>query len=225
MEPEHSLPKRWEAYAPAGDYTLTLLLFAWALLPAAFLLLLLVFNRYKAYQLPLALVTYVFLVLVFLTGVGQRYNAYRDPRVMLAGAAFVVTMSLGGLIVWLGLESWMWVSYGLVLGCVPMLFMAMSHLSSCTSPGLRCSWDAQQPVPASALTGWTMKQARWSASCMGWNASLNGPLCVMFGSLVDGKTMLCFEALAPGSELTLEAFHGVDWTALSPDFHEESGEE
>ena len=225
MEQDASLPRRWNAYAPAGDYTITLLLFAWALLPAAFMLLLLFFNRYEEHRQTLAMVTYVLLVMVFLSGVGQRYNASRDPRIRLAGVVFLFTLAVWGLTTWLELERWWWVSYGLVLGCVPMLYIAMSHLASCTSLGIRRPWNAQHAVQISALPGWTVKQARWSASLMGWNAPPNGPCCVMFGAVVEGQTMLCFEALTPGSTVPLDAFGDVDWTTLSSEFSDDRAEE
>ena len=77
----------WVEAEDEHRYTVTLLAFAWALLPVGFMVLMSLFDRYEQHRLTLAAVALVLLVLAFVSGVGQRKSALLDGRVQLATAS------------------------------------------------------------------------------------------------------------------------------------------
>lgn len=206
-------PEGWTERPNASNYAITLLVFSWALLPVGFMLMLLLFNRYPEQRFPLSVATYGMLVFTFITGVGQRQSALRDDRVVLSATMLFATgvALVGGRA--LNLDDLWWVGYAAVLGCVPMLFVAMSHLASCTAPGLERPWQANVPVSATAFPSWTVVSAVWTQGEMMWSKH-NGMLCVLYGALDGEQPVLCLEAFAHGTVLPLEAFGEIDWGAL-----------
>lgn len=225
MDVQRGLPQRWTSYQPSADYTITLLVFAWALLPAGFMVMLLSFGRYPTVRTPLALSTYGMLLFALFTGVSQRHLAWRDPRMLITIASFGFTGVVWALLQWLSLLSWWWVTYGLVLGCIPLLYVAMNHLASCTSPGMRRDWPPDAVLNSRSLPGWTVVQATWSPSLLAWKSSGNGQLATLFGTLVEEQTTLCIEVLTAGNEVPLDLLSEVVWSELESGQGIESAEE
>jgi hypothetical protein len=216
-------PDGWTERASESNFTITLLVFSWALLPVGFMLMLLLFNRYPEQRFPLSVATYGMLVFTFITGVGQRQSALRDDRVFLSATMLFitgVTLVAGRA---LSLDDLWWVGYAAVLGCVPMLFVAMSHLASCTAPGLERPWQANLPVPATAFPTWRVVSAVWTQGEMMWSKH-NGMLCVLYGALENEQPVLRLEAFAHGKVLPLEAFGEIDWDGLALPFQAMSEE-
>jgi hypothetical protein len=225
MDVQRELPKRWTSYQPPAEYTITLLVFAWALLPAGFMVMLLAFDRYPSVRTPLALATYGMLLFALFTGVSQRHLAWREPRMSMAVGSFAFTGGLWMLLTWLELTNWWWVTYGLILGCIPLLYVAMNHLASCTSPGMRRSWPSHAVLNPQALPGWTVVQATWAPSLLAWKSTAKGEVATLFGAINDEQTMLCIEVLTTGNDVPMGLLSEVNWPELQTGQGLESAEE
>ena len=210
-EDDVAAPQGWVAYAPESDYTITLFAFAWALLPVGFMVMMLVFERFAQHRLALAGAALAMLCLAFTTGATQRKGALKDGRVLLAISALCATLVLF-LLVWrLNLDDWWWAVYGMVFGCVPMMYVAIDHLAKCTSLGFSRPWSPERTVPSMALSGWRIQTARWTNGPMASVVTKGGVVGVLYGALTDGETRLCIEALQPKSDASPSPFLNVDW--------------
>ena len=210
-EDEVAAPPGWVTYDPESDYTITLFAFAWALLPVGFMVMMLVFDRFAQYRLALAGAALGMLCLAFATGATQRKGALKDERVLLAIAALCATVALT-LLVWrLNLNDWWWAVYGMVFGCVPMMYVAIDHLAKCTALGFSRPWSPERTVPSMALPGWRIQTARWANGPMASVVTKDGVVGVLYGELADGETRLCFESLQPKSEEFPSPLLNVDW--------------
>lgn len=210
MESSDDVPAGWSAYQPKADYTISLLVFAWALLPVGFMFMLLLFDRYPTVRFPLSAATLGMLALTYWTGIGPRQSAIREPKMVLAGAMLVIALGTLVTIEYLSLADWWWVSFAAVIGTVPMLFVAMSHLASCTSPGLQRACEVSQAISVDALPGWTVHTGIWRQGELGWKVS-EDVLSVVYGTMVDDQPMLRFEAFVHGHSLPMKAFSSVVW--------------
>ena len=224
MASSEEAPHGWVQRPNASNFSVTLLVFSWALLPVGFMVMFLIFNRYPEHRFPLSMATFGMLVLTFITGVGQRQSALRDGRVLLCATMLATTaVTVVGLRV-LELDEYWWVSFACVLGCVPMLFVAMSHLSACTAPGLERPWPANVAVPVDCLPGWRVVSATWTQGEMAWS-NQHGAVSVLYGAMDDDRPVLRMEAFAHGASLPLTDFGDVDWqrwaSAVQADGEEE----
>ena len=208
------LPDGWTATEVKQDFTITLFLFSWALLPVGFMLLLAFTTRYATYRLTLAAVALLLLMLAFSVGAGQRRSSLREPRTQLALGSLVSTaLSLG--VLWaLDMEAWWWVTYGLVFGSVATMYVSLNHLSSCNAPVLQTSWPVKTPLPLGALDGWVIQQGKWTNGRMAMFTFDDGALCTMFGSVEGDATYLCLEPLAPVLSMPDISKWGVDFDAF-----------
>jgi len=213
VDSQSDLPKGWSSSPLSADYTITLLVFSWALLPAAFMVMLVLFGRYPEVRLPLAAATLALFAFTFFTGIGQRQSAMRDGRVFLC-ATMLTASGLVLATVWLvPLEDWWWAAYAAVLGCVPMLFVAMNHLASSTAPAIERPWYATHRLSAEALPGWRVVSGTWTQGEMAWTME-EGTLLVMAGRLDGEQTRLRIEAFAPGTTFPMALVSKVRWKAL-----------
>ena len=206
----------WMTYRPTTSYGPTLFLFAWALLPVGFQVLMVAFQRFEAFRMPLATVALSLLVIPLVSGTAQRKGAWRTPLVQLSVACYALAAAMLGLIWGLGLDDWWWVPHGLTFGCVPMLFLALDHLARCNQPGWERRWDPSVPVPAlEAMREWTLVSARWSPAIMAWYRNDLGDVAVMYGCKDDvGHHQLRIEPLMRATAKASEAV-GVEWTVLN----------
>ena len=204
-------PAPWTEVEVDAQFTVTLLAFAWALLPVGFMVMMAIFDRYQTHRLPLAAGALVMLSLAFTSGVGQRRSAWSEGRIQLATASLLSTGLVLVLVWWFALEAWWWVPYGLVFGSVATMFVALNHLSSCTTPTLRCAWPASSNVPAAAFHEWRIQNANWTNGTMGSKHLPDGTVLTLFGSLEGETTYLCIDRLCPP-----EVRPG--WGELSVDF-------
>jgi len=210
VESSDDVPSGWVTYLPKAEYTITLLVFAWALLPVGFMVMLLLFGRYPEVRFPLSAATLSMLAFTYWTGLGQRQSAVREPKMLLAGAMLLIALTTLLLIEFLALEEWWWVSFAAVIGVVPMLFVAMSHLAACTSPGLQRACKVNTVISVDALPGWTVHTAVWRQGELGWKVN-DDVLSVVYGSMVEDQPMLRFETFQTGSTLPDGAFSDVNW--------------
>ncbi|MCH1461457.1 MAG: hypothetical protein L7U25_03775, partial [Candidatus Poseidonia sp.] len=118
MSSENTSKDGWVSYPPESDFSVTLFLFAWALMPVGFMGMLLAFHRYEEYRFAVAATSLGLLLLAYISGITQRIGATRDRKVQLTiGVLSLATLSVVG--VWFfDLEQWWWVSYGLIIGSV-----------------------------------------------------------------------------------------------------------
>ena len=210
MDSSDDVPPGWTVFQPKAEYTISLLVFAWALLPVGFMAMLLLFGRYPEVRFPLSAAALGMLGLTYWTGLGQRQSAHREPKMALAGAMLLVALALLLLIEFLDLEAWWWVSFAAVIGVVPMLFVAMSHLAACTSPGLQQVCNANAVLSTEALPGWTVHTGVWRQGELGWKR-VGDVLSVVHGTMVDDQPTLRFEAFETGVVVPMHAFPNVDW--------------
>ena len=206
----------WGTYRPTTSYGPTLFLFAWALLPVGFQVLMVGFQRFEAFRTPLAIAALSLLMVPLVSGTAQRKGAWRTPLVQLSVACYALAATMLGLIWGLGLDDWWWVPHGLTFGCVPMLFLALDHLARCNQPGWERRWDPSVPVPAlEALGEWTLVSARWNPAIMAWYRNDLGDVVVMYGCKDDvGHHQLRIEPLMRATAKASEAVR-VDWTVLN----------
>ena len=206
----------WATYRPTTSYGPTLFLFAWALLPVGFQVLMVGFQRFEAFRTPLAIAALSLLMVPLVSGTAQRKGAWRTPLVQLSVGCYALAATMLGLIWGLGLDDWWWVPHGLTFGCVPMLFLALDHLARCNQPGWERRWDPSVPVPAlEAMGEWTLVSARWNPAIMAWYRNDLGDVAVMYGCKDDvGHHQLRIEPLMRATAKASEAVR-VDWTVLN----------
>lgn len=205
------VPDGWTASEVKQDFTITLFLFSWALLPVGFMFMLAFTTRYAQYRLTLAAVAMLFLVLAFCVGAGQRRSSLREPRTQLAVTSLTsAALSLG--VLWaLNMEAWWWVVYGLVFGSVAAMYVSLNHLSSCNAPVLQTPWSVKTRLPLGALDGWKIQEGTWTNGRMALFTFDDGALCTMYGSVEGDETYLCLEPLAPASSMPSITDWGVDF--------------
>jgi len=213
VESQADLPKGWSSAEHSANYAVTLLVFSWALLPAGFMLLFLVTGRYPDLRMPLAAMTMALLAFTFVTGYGQRQSAMRDGRVLLCATMMGTAGGVVGLVWAMDLTAWWWAAYASVLGCVPMLFVAMNHLASCTAPAIERPWHATHRLASDALPGWTIISGSWTPSEMAWTLR-DSKLFVMFGRLEGEQTRLRIEAFAKGPSFPIALLSDMRWEAM-----------
>jgi len=213
VESQTDLPKGWSISPLSADYTITLLVFSWALLPAAFMVMLVLFGRYPEVRLTLAAITLALFAFTFFAGIGQRQSAMRDGRVVLCATTLVAAGVVLTVVWFVPLEEWWWAGYAAVLGCVPMLFVAMNHLASSTAPAIERPWYATHRLSADALPGWRVVSGTWTQGEMAWTME-GDTLLVMFGRLDGEQTRLRIEAFAPGPTFPMALVSKVRWKAL-----------
>jgi hypothetical protein len=143
----------------------------------------------------------------------------------MAVGSFAFTGVMWMLLGWLGLSAWWWVTYGLILGCIPLLFVAMNHLASCTSPGMHRSWPSDAVLNPNALPGWTVVQATWAPSLLAWKSTTKGEVATLFGAINEEQTMLCVEVLATGNDVPMGLLSEVIWSEMKTGEGLESAEE
>lgn len=225
MEEVHPVPNGWTSYTPKADYTVTLFLFAWALLPVGFMVMMALFGRFEPYRLPLAAVSYALLVLAYWTGVSQRKEVHRESRVAIATAV----LSIAGTVliaVWmLGLDAWWWVVYGLVIGSVPPMYVALNFLAGCTAEGWNLRWDVGHPIPLECLPDWNVSSGVWKSGTVAYLINEKGSVCVLYGALAGEQTILCVERLSPAVSPGTSALQSLDAEALSAQVALSFGEE
>jgi len=198
-----------------GDFTITLLVFSWSLLPVGFMVMLWVFGRYEAQHLPLAAISLALLSFAFWTGVTQRRNALREGRVQLTMAVFALAWSLLVLVWGLELTAWWHAVYAAVIGCVPVMYVSLDNLSSCTPAGWMVPWSPSTLVPMAALSGWTVQSARWRNGDMAWRLDEHDLPVTLFGTVIDGRPWLAVEAMhvAEGAQTDLRSY--LDWPSVA----------
>ena len=208
------LPDGWTATEVKQDFTVTLFLFSWALLPVGFMPLLAFTTRFATYRLFLAAVALLMLLLAFSVGAGQRRSSLREPRTQLALSSLASTALSIGVLWALDMEAWWWVSYGLVFGSVATMYVSLNHLSSCNAPVLQTPWSVNTPLPQKALEGWAIQEGKWTNGRMAMFTFDDGALCTMFGSVEGDTTYLCLEPLASVSSMPAISEWGVDFDAF-----------
>lgn len=224
-EDDVAAPPGWMTYSPESDYTITLFAFAWALLPVGFMVMMLVFDRFAQHRLALAGAALAMLCLAFATGVTQRKGALKDGRVHLAITALCVTAVLF-LLVWrLDLADWWWAVYGMVFGCVPLMYVAIDHLAKCTALGYFRPWAPERTVPSIALSGWRIQTTRWTNGPMASVVTKDGVVGVLYGVLAEDETRLCFESLQSKSDASPSPLLNVDWGQFDNEISVGTGEE
>ena len=217
------LPDGWVEAEDEHRYTVTLLAFAWALLPVGFMVLMSLFDRYEQHRLTLAAVALVLLVLAFVSGVGQRKSALLDGRVQLATASLTSAGVLLAMLFALDLATYWWVVYGLVFGSVATMYVSLNHLASCNAPTFRLPWDVAVPVPSDALTGWRIVNGRWTNVVIATKATKDGTVLTLHGDLLNGATFLFFERLCLADASPKAGDMGIDFAAFASrsDVHRE----
>ena len=208
------LPDGWTANEIEQDFTVTLFVFSWALLPVGFMVLMAISSRYAQHRITLATAALVMLVLAFWTGAGQRRSSLHEPRMQLAVASLATSALCLGLLWGLDMEAWWWVAYGLIFGTVATMYVGLNHLASCNAPTLSIPWSTKTPLPLHAMSGWGIQNGRWTNGRMGLFRFEHGGVCTLYGS-VDGEvTSLCLEPLLPLSEVPALTDWGLDFVAL-----------
>ena len=209
------LPAPWVKVDGEHNYTITLFTFSWALLPVGFMILMALFDRYQQYRLTLAFVAFALLLFAFITGVMQRRSSLLEPRIQLGLATLSATAASLGLLWSLQLESWWWVSYGLVFGTVATMYVGLDHLASCNAPVYRLPWQATLVLPADAFDGWHIQRGRWANGVLGTNRLDDGTVITLFGSFEEETAYLFIDRLCPSSSAPHWASLGVDLIRLA----------
>lgn len=208
------LPDGWTATEVKHDFTITLFVFSWALLPVGFMVLMAFSSRYAQHRITLATVALLMLMLAFWTGAGQRRSSLNEPRMQLAVASLATSAGCLGLLWGLDMPTWWWVAYGLIFGTVATMYTGLNHLASCDAPSLRIPWSTKTPLPIGAMRGWSIQNGRWTNGRMGVLRLKDGGVCTMYG-VMDGETAyLCLEPLSPAATSPPFTEWGLDFTAF-----------
>ncbi len=223
--PVDDLPDGWTANEIEQDFTVTLFVFSWALLPVGFMVVMAISSRYAQHRITLATVALLMLMLAFWTGAGQRRSSLQEPRMQLAVASLTSSALCLGLLWGLDMETWWWVAYGLIFGTVATMYVALNHLASCNAPALSIPWAAKTPLPLEAMSGWGIQNGRWANGRMGIFRFEREGICTLYGA-VDGEvTSLCLEPLLPSGDVPALTDWGLDFVALRDASLTSSGEE
>lgn len=219
------LPDGWTAIEVKQDFTVTLFVFSWALLPVGFMAVMALSTRYAQHRITLAAVAWLMLVLAFATGVGQRRSSLLEPRMQLASASLVSSGTALGLFWGLEMDAWWWVAYGLIFGTVATMYVGLNHLASCNAPALRTPWSAKTPLPLDAVSTWNIQHGRWTNGRMGSHRFSDGGICTLYGSVDNETTYLCLEPLTPASATPPYADWGLEFSAFIAASSADSSEE
>jgi hypothetical protein len=213
------------SYSPESDFSITLFLFAWALMPVGFMCMLLAFHRYESYRFAVAATSLGLLLLAYTSGITQRVGASRDRKVQLTvGVLSLATLSVLG--VWFfGLEEWWWVSYGLIIGSVPMMYVSLDALSGSNAEGWKVAWPVATHVPEAHLSTWRILSARWKTGLMAWTYLDEGQIAVLYGAKDEDVTSLHYEVLCSTETQPKKAASGLNFTALGALSMAQFGEE
>lgn len=214
MSSENTSKDGWVSYPPESDFSVTLFLFAWALMPVGFMGMLLAFHRYEEYRFAVAATSLGLLLLAYISGVTQRTGATRDRKVQLTiGVLSLATLSVAG--VWFfDLEQWWWVSYGLIIGSVPMMYVSLDALSGCNAEGWKLAWPVATHVPEAHLSTWRILSARWKTGLMAWTYLDDGQVAVLFGAKDGDVTSLCYEVLCSTENQPKKAATGLKFAEM-----------
>ena len=201
----------WDSVPPKGDFTATLFLFAWALLPVGFMGMMLLFPKFESLRLPLLGLSEALLLLTFASGLSQRKGSKYDPKVRLTGLLLGVSVVILALLYLAELPQWWWLGYAICIGSVPYLFIALNGLAACDHEVYQRPWDAKDLVPVErCLSGWNVISARWKSGIMA-SKTIGARTVVMFGSRDEEELLLNIELLAPKSVGLSEEDWGVQW--------------
>ncbi|MBL6744112.1 MAG: hypothetical protein ISP83_07015 [Candidatus Poseidonia sp.] len=214
MSSDNTSQDGWVSYSPDGDFSVTLFLFAWALMPVGFMGMLLAFHRYETFRFAVAAISLGLLLLAYLSGITQRVGTSRDRKVQLTiGVLSFATLSFAA--VWfLDLEQWWWVSYGLIIGCVPMMYVSLDALSGSNADGWKLAWPVAVHVPESHLSSWRILSARWKTGLMAWTYLAEGQVAVLYGAKDGEVTSLHYEVLCSADAQPEKAATGLDFAAI-----------
>ena len=208
-------PEPWGKVGVEQRFTATLFLFAWALLPVGFMVLMTLFDRFASYRLPLGAGALAMLCLAFWSGLVQRRSSLLEHRTQLAiGTLGSATFSLL-LLYTLDLDDWWWVLYGFVFGSVFTMYVSLAHLASCDAPTLRLPWTPSSPLPLDKFEHWNVERGQWVNGKMGVKRLSSGTLLTLFGEVEETRTYLCIDALSPAESQPKYDEYGVDFVHLA----------
>ena len=209
------LPEPWGKVGVEQRFTATLFLFAWALLPVGFMVLMTLFDRFASYRLPLGAGALVMLCLAFWSGLVQRRSSLLEHRTQLAfGTLGSATLSLL-LLYTLDLGDWWWVLYGFVFGSVFTMYVSLAHLASCDAPALRLPWAPSAPLPLDKFEHWNVERGQWMNGKMGVKRLASGTLLTLFGEVAEAHTYLCIDVLSSAESQPKYEEYGVDFLHLA----------
>lgn len=215
----------WDSVPPKGDFTATLFLFAWALLPVGFMVMMLFFHRFESFRLPLLGLSEALLLLTFASGFSQRKGSKFDSKVQLSGVLLGLSVVILAVLYLGQLSQWWWLGYAFCIGSVPYLFIALNGLAACDHEVYRRPWEAKDLVPVErCLSGWNVMSARWKSGIMA-SKTIGMRTVIMFGSRDEKQLFLNIELLATKSEELTEEDWGVQWDGFPDIFSGEDAEE
>ena len=215
----------WNSIPPKADFTATLFLFAWALLPVGFMCMMLIFHRFESFRLPLLAVSEALLLLTFASGYAQRKGSKFDSKMQLSGVLLGVSVIVL-VVLYLGeLSQWWWIGYSFCIGSVPYLFISLNGLAACDHEVYQRPWDAKELVQVKhCMTGWDIVSARWKSGIMA-SKTIGERTAIMYGSKDEQQLFLNIELLATKNEAFSEDDWGVQWADFPTFSHSEDAEE
>ena len=88
------MPGGWHTAAPKANFTVTLFLFAWALLPIGFMGMMLLFHKFETFRLPIMALSDTLLVITLVSAISQRKGSVYDAKIQLSGFLLGISILL-----------------------------------------------------------------------------------------------------------------------------------
>ena len=216
MSVEGEMPGGWVTTTHKGDFTVTLFLFAWALLPIGFMGMMLLFHKFEGFRLPVMALSEALLVLTFASGFSQRKGAFYDAKMQLSGFLLGISILILVVLYVTDLEQWWWIGYAFCIGSVPYLFVSLNAMAGWDHEVYQIPWDAKVLVPVDdCLSDWNVVSSRWSTSIMAWK-KIGQTTGVLYGGKHEDQLCLNLELHASKNYEFSDEQLGVQWSGFNP---------
>jgi len=215
----------WKVTSPEANFTVTLFLFAWSLLPIGFMSIMLVFHKFEDFRLPIMALSEALLLSAFVSGLSQRKGSIYDVNMQLSGVLISISVVFLAILYLGELEHWWWIGYAFCIGSVPYLFVSLSAMAGWSHPAYQIPWEAKAMVPIDeCLTDWNIVTARWSSGIMAWK-KLQRATAIMYGGKNEDELHLNVEILASQSQEFSDEELGIHWSRFGVENQAENSEE
>lgn len=216
MSVGEKMPGGWHTAAPKANFTVTLFLFAWALLPIGFMGMMLLFHKFETFRLPIMALSDALLVLTLASAISQRKGSFYDAKIQLSGFLLGISILLLTLLYVADLRQWWWIAYAFCIGSVPYLFISLNAMAGWDHDVHQLPWDAKMMVPVDAcFSDWNVVSTRWSTSIMAWK-KIGRITGVLYGGKQEDELHLNLELLTTKDHVFSDEELGVHWSHFNP---------
>lgn len=203
----------WRAVEIENRASKALFPMAWGFLPLAFSWLMW-FSGASSELIPwFGALSMILMLIGGLAGVSSRVGTLNASKVGIA----LVSICFGVMVWALVSQNTVSVLFGLLYSSVSiyLLVKALDFIFKDAGYVFEMEWDAKQKLPVNALTGWDVKSARYSQTCMAMKRFDSNQFVQLYGAIKNGVPFLRFDVFGCQTREQFKSLNfGVDW----PDF-------